>query len=336
MAIFILSKRKVIEQYNKLKEIADTVGYNYKTNPLVGKIIEQSTDAPISVSSLNDAMEIGQKERINYIVQGETLDEIKLLRKSGVKTFIVDNENDLQKVLSLKEPTSLFIRMKVREHTIYTGKYFVYGINWMKLPKLIEKISKNKNIESLGIHFHRKTQNVGEWMLVEEFSDILTKEIAHNLDTIIIGGGIPIRYANSNPDITSIFRKISEFRKFVNSFGLKFAVEPGRYIAAPAVKLETKIINAYERNLILDCSIYNAYMDTFLIHTRLPVEGETDHGYKYLLKGKSPDSLDIFRYRVFFPEEKKIGDKITFLNAGAYNFYTEFNNMPKIKTLIVD
>jgi len=53
-----------------------------------------------------------------------------------------------------------------------------------------------------------------------------------------------------------------------------------------------------------------------------------------LIKGKTPCSLDIFRYKVNLPEVK-VGDKIIFLNAGAYNFSTNFCRLNELKTEIV-
>ena len=38
---FILSKSKVLEQYNKVKEIGDVVSYSSKTNQMVTKILEE-------------------------------------------------------------------------------------------------------------------------------------------------------------------------------------------------------------------------------------------------------------------------------------------------------
>ncbi len=333
MAVFILNPKKVLEQYNLLKNYADIVGYNYKTNKEVGKIIEKETNAPLVLSSLSNADEISNKKRITYIVQGESMKELENIYDIGIDKFIVDNENDMNHVLSLDNKINLLLRMKVREHTIYTGKYFVYGIRWDRINELIPELRKNENINELGVHFHRKTQNVGEWSLVDEFSDSIGSTL-NQIDNVLIGGGLPIKYYNSKPDIKSILNQILKFRDFLHDKNVKFGMEPGRFIAAPAIKLVSNIINSYERTLILDCSIYNAYMDTFLVHIRLPVEGETDHGYRYLLKGCSPDSLDIFRYKVFFENEKHVGDKIVFLNAGAYNFYTEFGNLPKINTII--
>jgi len=45
--------------------------------------------------------------------------------------------------------------------------------------------------------------------------------------------------------------------------------------------------------------------------------------------------MDLFRYRVYLKDEPKVGGKITFLNAGAYNFSTDFCNLPTIETEII-
>ena len=62
---------------------------------------------------------------------------------------------------------------------------------------------------------------------------------------------------------------------------------------------------------------------------------ENDEGQYYLIKGNSPTRDDIFRYRVKLGN-LKIGDTITFLNAGAYNYTTDFFGYKKLETQIVD
>ncbi|MEM2131601.1 MAG: decarboxylase, partial [Candidatus Woesearchaeota archaeon] len=95
----------------------------------------------------------------------------------------------------------------------------------------------------------------------------------------------------------------------------------------------------------IDCSVYNAAMDTFVAHIRLLVENEVDEKnienekdndvIPYTIKGNTPDSMDIFRYRVFL-KKQKLGNKIVFLNAGAYNYASDFCNLPKLETVVVD
>ena len=131
-----------------------------------------------------------------------------------------------------------------------------------------------------------------------------------------------------------ILEKIKELREFLNSKDIRMIIEPGRFIAASSIKLECNVVNVYDNNVIVDCSVYNSAMDTFVANIRLLVEEEKDEGFCYTIKGITPDSLDIFRYKVYFDKEVKVGDKIIFLNAGAYNFSSGYFNLGRLETNI--
>jgi len=85
----------------------------------------------------------------------------------------------------------------------------------------------------------------------------------------------------------------------------------------------------------VNCSVYNSAMDTFVASIKLEVEGELESGTAFTIKGQTPCSMDIFRYRVFLKNPKP-GDKIVFLNAGAYNFASDFCSLRKLETVVVD
>lgn len=326
MARFLLYPKLALEQFKSLQHLGE-IWYNLKTNPEVGVVLERDTNAKFVATGFGNLARVNPKRAV-LLVQGESKEELKIAVDSGVHGFIVDNEPDLNKLLDLTDDTRLFIRVKMKEHSIYTGKYYVYGIDWRRAVQLA------KDMNHVGIHFHRKTQNVGEWSLVNDLKPML-KEMEGQVSEVNIGGGLPVRYHNSKPALGAILTDIERLRDHLKEKGIKLVLEPGRYISAPAVKLETQIVNRYGHNLVVDASIYNASMDTFLFNIRLPVEGEVEQGHRYLIKGRSPDSLDIFRYKVFFGKEKKLGDHIMFLNAGAYNFHTEFSDLPRIPTVIV-
>jgi len=116
-------------------------------------------------------------------------------------------------------------------------------------------------------------------------------------------------------------------------------IEPGRFIAAPSCKLITSIISVYEDNIIVNASVYNSDMDAVIVPVKLKIESEldkSDNGAKpYVIKGITPCSMDLFRYRVYL-KAPKVGDEIVFLNAGAYNFTTDFCDLEKLETKIVD
>jgi ornithine decarboxylase len=343
-AKFILSKSKVIEKYNELKEICDIISYSFKTNRDVGYVLRDNTDSLFSIHSLSELDLINSNKKIIYFLQATNFEELDFLVKKEINKFVVDNINDLNVLINYMEKNKnsekieLFLRMRLKEKTIHTGKFFVFGFYCSQINEIIPNLKEHKFISKIGIHFHRKTQNISEWSIETELTQILSEDVINAIDYINIGGGIPSVYKNFNCDNTKIImQKIKNTKEWANSNNIKLITEPGRFIAAPSVKLETKILSIYNDNIIIGCSVYNGAMDTFVANIRLIIENELNEnqGKPYTIKGITPDSLDIFRYRVFL-NEPKTGDKIIFLNAGAYNYWTDFCGLEKIPTIIVD
>lgn len=340
---FILSRKKVFEQYKKVKELSDIVSYSSKTNPQVTKILENSTNSLFSIHSIYELQNVKDNKRIIYLAQGWNEKEISFLINKGIFRFVIDNSVDLQilKKFILKNPSlklDLFLRLKLKENTLKTERYFVFGFSSEFINKEIIELKKNPGINHLGIHFHRKTQNLAEWNLKNEIGNALEKKILKKIDFLIMGGGLPSIYKNTNVKVfDGIFSKIRDFKNWLNNLEIKLIIEPGRFISAPAVKLETNIKAVYKNNIIIDASIYNGDLDAIVVPVKLLVENELEkgEGKAYSIKGITPCSMDLFRYRVYL-QNPKVGDKLVFINAGAYNFTTDFCNLPKIKTIIIE
>ena len=329
-----------MEQYRIIQSLADAVSYSAKTNYEVAKILESDANCFFSIHSVESIDCVSDKKRIWFLAQAWTFDEIKRLVERGIENFIVDNTSDLDALLSFLSSrdckVSLLLRMKLKENTIHTGKHFVFGMHSEEVNRLIPGLRKNPKISSLGIHFHRKTQNLSEWSLRQELEDSLSKESLLCIDTVNIGGGIPVRYKNFSVDTTArIFAEINQLRQWLNSKKIRMIIEPGRFLAAPCIKLETNIRLVYGDSIIVDASVYNSEMDTFVANIKLEIEGEKDSGQAFTVKGQTPCSMDIFRYRVFL-SNPRAGDKIVFINAGAYNFSSDFCSLRKLDTVIVD
>ncbi len=345
---FIISKKKVLEQYTKLKEICDFVSYSSKTNQVITKILEDNTDSLFSVHFVNELKHVKDTSRVLFIAQAWNQPQISDLIARGINSFIVDNEADLNKLIIFLENNdfhiNLFLRIKFKENTVKTERYFVFGMRSDVVNEKIRELRKNREIAgkliSLGIHFHRKSQNVSEWNLKEEFENIIEKDVLKLIDVVNVGGGLPSQYANTNVNvIEGVLAKIKGFRNWLKQSGVKMVVEPGRFLAASSVKLVAEIIGMYENNIIVNASVYNGDMDALIIPIKLLVEGELRKEGKfakpYVIKGMTPCSMDLFRYRVYL-KEPKLKDKIIFLNAGAYNFSTDFCDLDKIDYEIVE
>jgi len=335
---FILSKSKALEQYKIAREQADIISYSSKTNPLITKILEENTDSYFSIHFKNELKHIKDKSRVIFLAQAWNNKEIQELLQQNINFFVVDNEADLDTLLNYLETNpkkiNLLLRLKLKERTLKTERYFVFGISSKIINKRIPELRNNPNIGKLGVHFHRKTQNMAEWSLKYEMENILEENTLYAIDFINIGGGLPSDYANTNVKvINSIITKIQEFRKFLQQNNIKLIIEPGRFISAPAVKLKTQIIGIDNNNIIVNASVYNSDMDALIVPVKLLVDGE-GQGKHYVIKGLTPCSMDLFRYKVFL-ENPKVGDTLTFLNAGAYNFTTNFCDLDEIETEIV-
>jgi len=342
---FILSKKVLREQVKKLEELGLGISYSYKTNRVVGQVLQdmkECENVTFSIHAKEEIQEIKDKHKILFFLQAESEKDLKEILKEGIRSFVVDNEIDFEAILKviekLKVKINLMLRMKFQEHRIGTGKYFVYGMSSNKVNELITKLKDNCLIEKIGVHIHRKSQNVSEWEIIGELEDSLTEENLKIIKIIDLGGGLPSIYANSNPKIFEyIFLKLKETKKWLSEKGIEAIIEPGRFLAAPCIKLKVNVIQKYENKLIINTTIYNCALDTILTQTKMLVEGEVSEeqeGDYFLIKGNSPTRDDIFRYKVKLSKDIKVGDEIIFLNAGAYNYTTDFFNFKKLETQI--
>jgi len=343
-AKFILSEKIAKNQTKILEDQGLKVSYSYKTNHKVGNILQdECPNVNFSIHAKEEINMIKDKSKISFFTQAESVEQLTKILQTGIKSYVVDNEIDLENLQQAIKQTntkiSVSIRMKFQEHRIGTGKYFVYGLPSNKVNKLISQIKNNSNIEKIGIHIHRKSQNTSEWEIIEELKDSITKETLTTISHLNLGGGLPSTYKSYTTNVLPyIFEKLKKTKEWLGKYNIKTVIEPGRFIAAPAIKLETKIIQVHNKNIIINTTIYNCCLDTHLTGTKMLIEGELEdnqEGDFYLIKGNSPTRDDIFRYKVKL-KNPQVGDTITFKNAGAYNYTTDFFGYTKLETKIID
>jgi ornithine decarboxylase len=341
MPKFLLSKKILKEQVKLLTNLGLKVSYSYKTNREIGNVLQKiCPEVDFSIHAREEIDMIEDKSKISFFTQAESVEDLKKILKTGIKDFVVDNEIDLKRILEAAEGTkiNLSLRMKFQEHRVGSGKYFVYGMPSRRVNKIVSEIKNNKSIENLGIHIHRKSQNTSEWEIKEELEDSLSEETLKMINFVNFGGGLPTKYRAYTTNVQPyIFQKLTNAKEFLEGHKIETIIEPGRFLAATPIRLEAGIIQIQGSNIIINTTIYNCALDNVLTGTKMLVEGELtdEEGEFYLIKGNSPTRDDIFRYKVKL-KNPKIGDNITFLNAGAYNYTTDFFGYKKIPTEIVN
>ncbi|MFA7709426.1 MAG: decarboxylase, partial [archaeon] len=174
-AKFVFSKKAIVEEYTKINSICDSISYSVKSNPFIVPVLEEKTNSLFLIHHINELQHIKDKKRIWFMLHSPEKEELDTLFKENVNKYIVDNINDLnflEEYLKKEDKKiELFLRMRLKEYTVQTGRYFVYGFFSKDINELIPKLKNNQAIDKLGIHFHRKTQNLSEWNLVEELEE---------------------------------------------------------------------------------------------------------------------------------------------------------------------
>ncbi|MCK5322206.1 MAG: decarboxylase, partial [Candidatus Aenigmarchaeota archaeon] len=265
----MLSKGIVLEQYSVVEGLADMVSYSSKTNQEVTGVLEGNTDCMFSVHFANELVYVKDMSRVWFLAQAWDKDHVLGLLGRGVRSFVVDNESDLDVFLECMKDSdisvNLLLRVRLREMSVKSEKYFVFGMGSDVVNKRIRSLRSGFR-GKLGVHFHRKTQNMSEWRLKYEVSEMLDEDVLSMIDFVNIGGGLPSKYANTNDDVLPvIFERIKELREWLNGMGVKMIIEPGRFIAAPAVRLVTKVIGVYDNTIVVDASVYNTDMDALIV-----------------------------------------------------------------------
>lgn len=234
------------------------------------------------------------------------------LQHRGVKIFpLIEGPNELKFLQHSKYDVGIRLDMPVKAASYWNKPIDRFGFS----AKEIIEMGSFKNLKI--IHYHIGSQ-------IEKLNDVLgpikyaldvyfkVKEKNPSLDTIDIGGGMPIPYTrNKSYPIDKLMERIFQLvKKESEKRGMphpNLICEWGRYIVAPAQItifkiIDTKKITAKKANAkkwyVIDGSFMNDLLDTWAIGQKwaiAPVNNKGDNDLNEVwLAGSSCDSDDIY------------------------------------------
>lgn len=364
---FVVDTKKLEKTIRDLKKnLPGEIAYSFKTNPdlQIAKKICQSgcsflVSSPDELEKLSGLPGVQEK---NLIFQSPSLTREQLLRllRLGVKRFSIDSWDQLKLILKHvplhKDSYELFVRVntgvKVKNPELPYGMDSFLGFplhEAKKVLKNIDKFWKNGNIK-LGIHNHLISQNtyLDAWRENVKAITNFLQEIKNEdvkIDYVNFGGGYPVAYDNKKvPSLKQIGKILANGRRKMSRIfpDVKYIYEPGRKTVGDSVAIIGQVAHVkkfLDQDIaILNCSLYNCSLDTLIVDLYLPVckvgHGGCKETVNYVLRGSTPDSLDVFARNVRLPELKN-GDYVAFLQAGAYSFGSEFISLPRVKTVLI-
>lgn len=273
--------------------------------------------------------------------------DIRTALRYGCTTFIIDNIDELKKFSRFRHRVRLLLRLCFKSQTAVVDLSNKFGCAPSE-ALLLMRSAQQLNITINGFSFNVGSQSLDSNAYVTAINACtdLRKKAADSLGTMIrlldIGGGFPVRYQSP---VLSIEEFCAPIRKALKSLpdSISVIAEPGRFIAAPAMKNLCRVIGKAYRNgcpwYYLDDGLYGAFSGQLYDRARYPITVLTnnqDTKKRSVLAGPTCDGIDVIAEDILLPT-LKIGDVVIGHQMGAYTLVSasNFNALPPPKVAVI-
>lgn len=272
--------------------------------------------------------------------------DIRDALRYGVKTFVVDNPDEIRKFGRYRKRAELLIRVSFRSPDAVVDLSRKFGCEPGAVLGLIEQ-ARRMGIRVRGLSFHVGSQATEPTKYVEAIracTNLIAEALLAglpSLDILDIGGGFPVAY---NEAVTPIDQFCAPIREALSKLPshIRVIAEPGRFIAAPAAIAISSVMGKAKRDgrwwYYLDDGLYGSYSGQLFDHARYPVATLRQEGelFPSVLAGPTCDSIDVIDDNIQLPE-LEVGDLIVGRMMGAYTWAsaTDFNFFKRAKVVVM-
>jgi ornithine decarboxylase len=362
---FVINKKQLSDTVDDIKRLLPgEILYSFKTNnhPFIAKVVSSKRcgfllSSMEEVQKLINCYDIDPK-RILFQSPSLTEKQFKKIKLLGIYRFVIDSWKQLELITSSLKDFSQKPELLVRINTgvkvnkpelTYSSDSFL-GFPIKEVGEVFEHLNvlRNKDLITLGLHNHLLSQNtyLRMWHKNLDIISNFVKELKNKnikLDIVDFGGGYPIEYSSPVPSLEELSKIISKTTGKIKTIypHIHFIFEPGRKVAGESISLISQVVQKkkfLDQNVaILDCSVYNGSLDTLIVNLHLKakkIEESKKIFENYVLRGSTPDSLDVLSKKASLPDLKN-GDHIVFPHAGAYSFTSDFISLKKPDYIII-
>ena len=210
----------------------------------------------ISGGELRGALRAGMApDRLVFAGPGKTREEMDLALASGVGQFNVESPAELEalaaatRAADTRAPVALRVNPDVDAEThdkIATGRRGdKFGIDDADIPALYARAAELEGIEPVGLAVHIGSQLSRLAPFEAAFDRLVTlvdslRADGHPVTRLNLGGGLGVRYRDETPPDVGAYGALVE--RVRQRLGVSVAIEPGRWLVAPAGVLLTRVI----------------------------------------------------------------------------------------------
>ena len=352
--LVILDCERVRVQYRKLKKALPGVDLHYALKPMPHPSVVSTIVAEGGWLDLATTGEVQLVERLGVAPERcihthpiKREQDIVNATKFGVRTFVADNPDEVRKFARHTHKAELLLRVSFRSPGAVCDLSRKFGCDPEDLLALA-RLAAELGIDVRGLSFHVGSQAADSAKHVEALQACAKliaaarKEKLGTFDTLDIGGGFPIDYAQTAQEIGRFCAPIrSALAKLPKR--VRVIAEPGRFIVGPSAIGVASVMGRARREghwwYYLDDGLYGSYSGQMFDHARYPVEPLRDSPERLpsVLAGPTCDSIDVIAENLMLPE-LKAGDLIVGRAMGAYTWASasEFNFFPKATVVSVN
>lgn len=341
--VLLLDPESVRRQYRRLATALPFVGFHFAVKALahdevLGALADEGCGFDVATGEELALLAGIEPDRIIHTHPIKKASEIAEALEAGVRTFVIDNEVELEKFAGAPADVRLLVRLAYRSPHAKSDLSTKFGVGPFEAERLVAR-ARERGIRVGGFSFHVGSQldDPARWAaaITETLSlmDRLEATLDVRFDTLDIGGGFPVGYDSAvTPleDLAAVIRPLLEPR----AGRLKILAEPGRVMVAESMTLVTSVVGIAERGdgrwYYLDDGLYGAYSNVLTedVHPLIFAEREIDgrdsdaatHRWA-TLAGPTCDSTDVIAREALLPD-LAVGDLLVSPAMGAYTVVT--------------
>ncbi|WP_314505270.1 type III PLP-dependent enzyme [uncultured Microbacterium sp.] len=341
--VLLLDPERVRSQYRRLAAALPFVRFHYAVKALahvdvLSALAEEGCGFDVATGEELELLAGIGRERIIHTHPIKKASEVAEALEAGVRTFVIDNEVELDKFRSAPSDVRLLIRLAYRSPQAKSDLSTKFGVGPFEAARLVERaLARGIRIGGFSFHVGSQLDDPARFAAATTetlaLMDQLESALPVRFETLDIGGGFPVAYDTAvTPleELAAVIRPLLEPR----ADRLTILAEPGRIMVAESMTLLTSVVGLAERGdgrwYYLDDGLYGAYSNVLtedvhpLIFAEREIEGlEVDaatHRWA-TLAGPTCDSTDVIAREALLPD-LAVGDLLVSPVMGAYTVVT--------------
>lgn len=352
--LLVVSRSKLLEQFHTLQRYLPGVELYYaiKAFPhseIIRLLAEAGCHFDVAsegeIDLLKPLQVSGRRTIHTHPIKKDS--DIRAALRGGSTTFVVDNIDELKKLIPYRQRIGLLLRVSFRSDTATVDLSRKFGCAPEQVKSLVIQ-ARELGVHIRGLSFHVGSQSTSSDThvnAIQRCSALITEinaELNNPMNVLDIGGGFPVDYAQSGLDMDAFFKPISEALNVLPD-DINVIAEPGRFLVAPAAFSISTVSGKAKRGdyqwYYMDDGIYGCYSGQLFDHVTYPLQilNSDENRQASILAGPTCDSIDIIAEDIALPDLAE-GDLLIGHMMGAYTHATatRFNSLAGAKVIFVD